>query len=369
MAISVDSIRNFSDGGRMLLDGNGGVGAAGPLQRLMVFFGLGGARARNTDTLGAIRAALAGDPRFFAADVQAEAARLLSKVRTDRAVGAAEIKAIVARLDGMSTGGKRLQAARDIVAGRIALRGIPDFLSECGRAGYVRLAGEEIVNGKEPACGYGKIDYDAALDGFEARMRAIFARLGDGPGDREVLSGMCGKGLRSKVGGLKTRDLADTFVDGLRANLDESRALGLKYGERTRLAVVAMLKDMGKPVMPTGAAPMPVAAMVEAARSLPKTAFANLGANPSAAEADAAMAGLAHALDRADFGFRLPDAADMRAAKSLMLHSFAESLDGAAKAGFLAALESDAGRDVLLRYDARGLLPHGRSQRLQAATA
>ena len=354
MALTVDTIRNFGGVGNITLDQQKTGIEESKLQGFKSFFNIGDARQKNAETLLAIHHAILNDPRYFSQSVQSEAARLLSQVRTDRAIGAAQIQSIIARLDEMSTPGTRRAAAMDVVSGHLAARGFPDFLSPCGEQGYAKLAREHVASKNEPAGGYGRMNFKAGLDAFEATMRNLFARLGDGAGDGEVLSSICGKAMRAVDGGLKPQDSLEELVDKLKANLDESRALGTEYGEQTRLDVVELLKDMEKPIAPTTNAPNPIRALAEAGRSVPVTGLANLGAGSSAEEINDALRSLVHSLTNVQTGVEIRDGGEVQAAQMFMVKCAVNSLSDEAKAGLLAALESDTGKNLLALYAAEG---------------
>ena len=354
MALSIDAIRNFAGTDRILVGQQGVLQSVDKGQRFRSFFNIGDARQRNSETLAAIHQAIVNDPRYFARDVQQEAVRLLSQVRTDRAIGAAEIKSIIDRLDSMSLPGQRRAAAQNIVTARLAVRGRPDFLPPGMETGYARLAREEIAIHEPAAGGFGHMDFDAALDAFEAKMQNLFTRLGDGAGDAEVLARICGKGLRSIGGGLKSQASLDAFVDDLKANLDESRALGAQYGEEARLDVVDMLLNMEKPIAPTAAVPTPMRTLVEIGRNLPQARLANLNARSSASEINAAVREFVQALTTAPTGLSITDAGEVMAAQGLMAKSAVTTWPDDVKANVLAALESDAGKNLQAFYKSEG---------------
>ena len=355
MALSIDAIRNFAGTDRILVGQQGVLQSVDKGQRFRSFFNIGDARQRNSETLAAIHQAIVNDPRYFARDVQQEAVRLLSQVRTDRAIGVAEIKSIIDRLDSMSLPGQRRAAAQNIVTARLAVRGRPDFLPPGMETGYARLAREEIAIHEPAVGGFGHMDFDAALDAFEAKMQNLFTRLGDGAGDAEVLARICGKGLRSVAGGLKSQASLDAFVDDLKANLDESRALGAQYGEEARLDVVDMLLNMEKPIAPTAAVPNPMRTLVEIGRNLPQARLANLNARSSASEINAAVREFVQALTTAPTGLSITDAGEVMAAQGLMAKSAVTTWPDDVKANVLAALESDAGKNLQAFYKSEGL--------------
>ena len=337
MALSIDAIRNFAGTDRILVGQQGVLQSVDKGQRFRSFFNIGDARQRNSETLAAIHQAIVNDPRYFARDVQQEAVRLLSQVRTDRAIGVAEIKSIIDRLDSMSLPGQRRAAAQNIVTARLAVRGRPDFLPPGMETGYARLAREEIAIHEPAAGGFGHMDFDAALDAFETKMRNLFTRLGDGAGDAEVLARICGKGMRGVGGGLKSQ-----------ASLDA------QYGEEARLDVVDMLLNMEKPIAPTAAVPTPMRTLVEIGRNLPQARLANLNARSSASEINAAVREFVQALTTAPTGLSITDAGEVMAAQGLMAKSAVTTWPDDVKANVLAALESDAGKNLQAFYKSEG---------------
>ncbi|MBR1587613.1 MAG: hypothetical protein IJ658_04725 [Kiritimatiellae bacterium] len=360
MPLSLDSIRNFAGTGQILYSQKDGLQSAGASQRLKSFFDIGDARQKNAETLTSIHQAIVNDPRFFARSVQQKAVELLSQVRADRAISATQIKSIVDQLDNMaakiSTPADRNAAAREILEGRYASRGLPAFLSPVGKTNYLYLAGETIVPCPEPACGYARFDYDSGIDAFEDMMRALFDRLGDGPGDKEVLSA-CIKSFRDGGGGgVKTQDKLERLVDQFKANLDESRALGAQYGEQTRLDVVEMLMLYGRPIKTDAATPTPIRTFVEAGRALPLGELRSLNANSSPTAINDALVNFLLARDRAVVA-NAPqgDMDDAQVALSLMAKSALNSLSDAEKASLLDALESEAGKNILAFAHANGM--------------
>ena len=125
MALNIDSIRNYAGTGSITLNQQGTGVEKSSLQRFRSFFDIGDARMKNAATLTAIHHAILNDPRFAAQDIQSEAARLLSQVRTDRAIDAAQIKGIIQTLDSLVLNteaavkervkGMRLKKAKGIV--------------------------------------------------------------------------------------------------------------------------------------------------------------------------------------------------------------------------------------------------------------
>ena len=130
MPISLNAIRDFTGDGRFVLGQQGQVEEIGKFQRFKVFFNIGDARKQNGDTLLAIHHAILNDPRYFSPDVQKRAAELLSQVRSDRALGKAQIKSIITELDAMTGEDQLRSAGRKLFVARFAERGFPDFLPQ-----------------------------------------------------------------------------------------------------------------------------------------------------------------------------------------------------------------------------------------------
>lgn len=103
MGISLNSIRQFSGSGSLVLDAQGtGLQSSKIAQHLRSFFDMGDARQKNAETLMAIHHAFLNDPRFATKDLQQQAAKLLADVRVDRAIDASQIKAIVKEMDRLA---------------------------------------------------------------------------------------------------------------------------------------------------------------------------------------------------------------------------------------------------------------------------
>ena len=154
MALNIDSIRNFAGTGSIMLDQQGTGVEKSALQRFTSFFNIGDARMKNAETLTAIHHAILNDPRFAAQDIQSEAARLLSQVRTDRAIDAAKIKGIIQTLDNLLLNTEA--AVKERVTLRLAAK-MPDWAAGHERevAGVV-LA--HVLKGQAAAGGYAAID-------------------------------------------------------------------------------------------------------------------------------------------------------------------------------------------------------------------
>ena len=355
MALSIDSLRNFAGTGSITLDQqHTGIEESSKLQRLKSFFGIGDARQKNAETLTAIHHAILNDPQFFSKDVQQKAVDLLSQVRTDRAIGAAAIKSIIAKLDGMSSPVERRNAAANLMRSAFEARPRPPFLTDEGVSDYLRLARYEVVPSNDPPGGYGRFDYNAALDRFEAKMQALFTRLGDGAGDKEVLNG-CLMAFRTGDSKIKPQDKLEALVDQLKANLDEGRALAQEFGDdQTRLDVAAMVKSKGRPIAATDTLPDPIRTFVTAGRNAPKDGLLRLTPNSSAAEFNATLIGFGNAITNALKDSKFAEAEDARCAKTLAIRSAMNTLTAPQKEALLDALESETGKAILDFYASQG---------------
>ena len=138
MPLSLDAIRNFGGNDRLLVDARtGNVQAENKLQRFKSFFDVGDARAKNAETLAMIHNAILNDPRFASRDLQSAAVRMLAQVRTDRALGAAQLRGIadeLFRLSGEGAGNGIDAVIRERVALHLAARGLPRFRGRSERS-------------------------------------------------------------------------------------------------------------------------------------------------------------------------------------------------------------------------------------------
>ena len=103
MPISIADLRQFAGTDSMLLDlRSGTMQSVNKWQRFKSFFDIGDARQRNAETLVAIQHAFLNDARFNGRCIQTELARLLGQVRTDRAIGAAQIRSILDAMERLA---------------------------------------------------------------------------------------------------------------------------------------------------------------------------------------------------------------------------------------------------------------------------
>ncbi len=346
--LTLSDIRAFSGTDRVLLDSQGGLQSVNKGQRFKSFINFGDARQKNLDTYNAIRDAILNDPRYFAHDVQEMAEKLLGAVRTDRAISAVQIRGIVDQLDAMSTDSLRLGAARQLAGVHVAGRGIPEFARDFAAA-YKTVA-ERTITDPEPAGGYGKMDFGAAIDAFEHRVEDLLTRMGDAPGDREML----GAKFLDYFGkyGLPDQGECEALVDKLKANLDESRAAGARHGEPTRQIVLDVLQSATKP-LPSGA----VAALAALGHSMPKGGLEAIRPGATPVDLHKALVGFYESLKAAgNAGIQMvADADAVMPAQAILTRTAVESLPTDAKRAILDLLETDDGRNLVAFYDSQAM--------------
>ena len=348
MPLSVNDIRQFAGNDRLLFDPKaqgGTLQSVNKWQRFKSFFNIGDARLKNIETITAIHNAILNDPDFFAQDIREKAWDLLSEVRTDRAISAAQIRNIIKQLDADSTRSTRRAAAQKLVGSHAAARGLPAFVPQSASDAYVALAKVSVLPREEPPHGFGRFDYAAALDAFDAKMGALFTRLGNGAGDKDVFCSIMYKACKDK----KQAQL-DALVDALRANLDESRALGTQYGEQTRLNVVEALKTLEKPIPPTPAVPNPLRALVDAGRAVRVPSLETLNGQSSPEDIDQALSEFSTAITRSPVLAAVKEPGDRGTVQVLLTRIAVNAMPDAAKAGLLDALESDTGKNLVSFY-------------------
>ena len=96
MPISLQSIRDFKQTNMIWDSQSGTMKSAGLLQQLKSIFNIGNARKQNIATLAAIKNAIVSN--LQADDLKALAERKIDQVRTDRLIGAAQIRSIMDEL-------------------------------------------------------------------------------------------------------------------------------------------------------------------------------------------------------------------------------------------------------------------------------
>ena len=277
MALNIDSIRNFAGTGSIMLDQQGTGVEKSALQRFTSFFNIGDARMKNAETLTAIHHAILNDPRFAAQDIQSEAARLLSQVRTDRAIDAAKIKGIIQTLDNLLLNTEA--AVKERVTLRLAAK-MPDWAAGHERevAGVV-LA--HVLKGQAAAGGYAAIDVAGRVNEALDNIRAAIAHAGDDPDLKDLVFSTLGRTMIAIDGTLASRQKVQQRINTFRDDLDaiNTRAQRSADPAVTRQLGIDFIKTLGKPVHPGV-----IGVIDDFATSLPYKQLGALGPNSSASD-------------------------------------------------------------------------------------
>ena len=355
MALTVTGIRNYIQNStgdeRLVVDSQGGIATVNKLQRLKSFFNIGAARQQNGLTLDAIHKAIANDPRYFAPEVQARAAQLLSQIRTDRAIGIADISSVIAALDNMTTPGQQLLSAQNMVTARLAADGVPDFARDCETA-YLKLAAKTVCPAM-PAGGYTNLDITGGLRAFNQRMCTLFGSFGGDPDGIALLAACISKGRLNAADRSLTTDTTkiNRILTGIQANLAELHTIKVQYGRDAKDSVVAFLKSYGKPMPPTANDPAPLTRIAEARRNLVvPPELSALSADSSASDIHAAVMSLCRSVASVRTGI-VVDIEDESEVPKFFASCALEGMTPAQKRGLLEALESEGGRHLQSLYE------------------
>lgn len=346
MSVTLDTLRNIgADVNRFTLTNDGTVRKQGLLHRFMSLFKSSGAAAQNAQTLAAIRTAIQDDPRFFAQDVQQQASTLLDGL-AGKTVSAARLRDVLTTLDGMSTPELRFDAAMKITAGHLASRGVPDFAQ--GFDDSYALLARHTIGRNEPPEGFGRMDYGARLDDFTGRMSELVTLAGDQPGDRGVFGKVCVSMLQSfNKTGLKDQASCKAAVAALKANLDECRTIGRTFGDAARRNAVETVIAVGKPLNPNT-----LTQLVRCGHALQKCGIDTLNAGSTADDIHRSLFAFQETVRGVDLAaLNLEDDGNVAAAvQDFVTRSAIGSLTNAQKRDLLAAIESDACRNLHAFY-------------------
>ncbi|MBR4172545.1 MAG: hypothetical protein IKR48_12920 [Kiritimatiellae bacterium] len=277
MALSINSIRNYTGTESIMLDQQRTGIEGSKLQRFRSFFNIGNARQKNAETLTVIHHAILNDPSFAAPEVQAEAARLLSQVRTDRAIGATQIKSIVQSLDNL------MQNTQASVENRVKLRlasTMPPWA-----AGYeekvIKVASIHVLKGLSTAGSYTAIDVAGRTQEALARIHAALTYAGDNPDLREIVLSTLDRTMIGLGATLATDQKIQQRIDTFRTDLEriDARAQRSANPAEVKKLGVAFLISLGKPVHPDV-----IDTLDTFSQSLPTKALATLKPTSTASE-------------------------------------------------------------------------------------
>lgn len=186
MAITLTDLRSLNGTGSILVDsktpGGGSLKSASLLQRFKSFFNIGNARDRNKATIVAIGNALRASGEFNSVDLLRKADAMLDKVRTDRAIGAAEIKSIMMELDSLAG---NLDAR---VTLNVAARGFPPGAERCGQKA-IEVAQRLVRQDRDNGTPIGNLDIpgrtNEAMQACACALRSVQPLTGE-PAEPEL---------------------------------------------------------------------------------------------------------------------------------------------------------------------------------------
>lgn len=342
MPLSLDALRNFGGNDRLLVDArSGAVLSENRLQRFKSFFNIGDARQKNAETLSMIHHAFLNDPRFSSGELQREVARLLNQVRTDRALGAAQIRNIVDTMfklaDSREGFGSRVEA-------HVAATGLPDSLRGVERPVLDYVKASAFAGRNSPG-----FDLAGRIREVVEPLDAAFSHAGPDPDLRDVLSH--GAAIDTIV---RDNDGTPAYLQTLRGRVDALRAsvaavAGLAAGApdpaAAKRAGLELLGRYGKPVDPAH-----IAVLARLGARYDLSAFAALG--PGSTRDDIARAVLAVGRQMSSVevewpdGVRPPDPADRELQSYLRrfaLQNAVMALPADVRGRLLDALESPEG--------------------------
>lgn len=249
MALTVDTIRNFTGTAGMLVDKQGGLQAADKLQSFKSVLNIGDARQRNAETLTAIHHAILNDPRFAARDVRAEATRLLAGIRTDRAIGAAQIRSIMQALDNLTLDTE--DSVKERVAARFAAT-MPPWAAGHEKE-VLHAVTFHVLKGHTTTVSYAAIDVAGRMQEVLDRIGAAVAHAGKDPALREVLFATLGRTIFNGMDySLATEPKVIQRVDAFRADIAHIDALAQRSADpaAAKKLGISFLKGLGKPIHP-----------------------------------------------------------------------------------------------------------------------
>ena len=354
MALDVQSLRTMNaDISQFTLSSNGDIQKQGIAHRLKSFFGNLEARNDNIQTLAAIRQAILDEKDYFADSVKQRGLTLLAAVRTDRAINAAQIRSIIAVLDGMSGPEARKTAQTQRITAHFAN---PDHHPPACFQGHedkwrtFQTLIRERLTMQEPPGGFGSQDFAGEIAQYEQAIQGIFDDMADVEGGVDEMWSVFERGgfRRSSAG---IRDIADlqAIAANVRSALDEAKALSAAHGERIGEAVLQTMRFMQKP-FPAGSSTQ----IVNVGRSLPLMGLDRLTAQSSVAEIHKAIVGFTDKLCKYDFagsGFKLGGPDEYGAAGMLLTRAAIDALPEQTKRNILAALGTEGGQNLLAFYD------------------
>ena len=351
MALDIQQIRDYVQTGSLAISnaeqGQAQIVRTGFWHALGSMIHWGSSVRQNANTLNALRTAIQNDPRYFAEDVQARAAELLNGVRTDRAVGVATIKSIIAALDEMSTPARQRQTIVNVAGGHLAATGLPPEAAGM-ETQYKNMA--QMYAASDPGEGrtYADINIADRLEEFRQMFGRVLNRVGDDPLAREFFSIFVQKRILVNVNGApKSEEEMNAIADEIKQMATGLVAFGEKYGDAAKVNVIDALKGASKPVRIDT-----ITAVFEKGRNFPKADLGKLRADSSTADIHEAVLSVANSIRGILEG--LPFEVDDPFANQLMQEiasmGVASALSPDERKNLFAAFKSEQGKNLLQFY-------------------
>ena len=343
MSLNIDTIRNYAETGNIALNQQRNGVEKPTLQGLKSFFNIGDARVKNAETLTAIHHAILNDPRFAPKDIQAEAARLLSQVRTDRGIDAAQINGLIRTLDDLTLDTEAAVKAR--VKAHLAAT-MPTWAAGHEKE-VANLVSGQVLRGRAAAGSYAAIDVSRLAQAAVARIGDAIAHVGDDPVLKDLVFSTLGRTMMAIDNSLASDQKVRQRIDTFRADLAsiENRAQRSADPATTRQLGIDFLKTLGKPVHPGV-----IDAFDDLALSLPVKALGALGPKSSASEIIRAVHRFSEALRTATTAVEYPQGVEplvggeeLLPAQTYTIRRAISELPAAAQRNILAAFESEEG--------------------------
>ena len=342
MALTVDTLRNLTGTGSITLDRQNDGLVAGKHQSFRSFFNIGDARQQNVETLVAIHHAIANDPRFAAPDVRAEAARLLGQIRTDRAIGAAQVRTIMQTLDRLTLNTQDAVNAR--VAARLAAT-MPSWAAG-HEADLLRLVQSHVLSGRTAGESFLELDVAGRMDAIMGKVGVAVEHIGDDPRLKELFFATMDRTLHLYDGSLASDQKVRQRIDTFRADLAQIDANAQRSVDpaAAKAAGLEFLKTLGKPVDPRA-----IDVLDNYVQTLPSKELGSLGPKSSASDILRAIHRIAEELRTREIEYPegvepLLGGDEIQPTQNYVIQRLIASLPRDARANLLAALESKEGQ-------------------------
>ena len=353
MAITVDQLRSFdSNWGNLVVEQDAKtasekVKAGGLRHALASLFHMTSAQDRNRATYNAIRDAIMMDERFFAPEVQEKATELLDGLANASRIKASAIKSIISQLDAMSTVEKQIDAVKESAIGHLAVTGIPRNIPASLHNKYKELAADFATFRSDPKTSMASIRVDQRVDEFNQMMERMFNIFRDSP---VLINTLCKTLSDYTPGGdtfsLRPEDKIQGFSDKLRENVQELGEIHNSRGRAISASVAVMLERTG--ILRQGV----MTAIVDTGANLPKCGLGELNGQSGAGAIHRAVSKMAEAMDKArsELDHSVTDGIDPGELGACLVKSAMVQLPQAARRNLLAALETNAGKNLLGFY-------------------